>query len=211
MGTSVYAPLLLYPCLIIAWGSQALSQVPAKLSNPEPGEPAARWIELAERILVCGRLFRAELTRRAGRWRLSESEFSLLLACRKAPTAGLSQKELAAILAASPSAVSGLVEQLRRAGLLDGHRAEADRRRQLWRLSSAGRARVQAVLADLADWAARLDEQLGAVDRSDLIRLLEQLAEMLRVGVRNHRSSGPLPKPYDFQIVQHDANREGAA
>ena len=56
---------------------------------------------------------------------------------------------LAAALATSAGQVSTLVEQLRRRGLLVGHRPKADRRRQHWRITPAGRAKLQAILADL--------------------------------------------------------------
>ncbi len=152
----------------------------AKRPQGEANPPAARWIELAQRTLACGRMFRDDLTQQTGRWRLSEPEFSVLWTCRQALPAELGQNELAAKLAVSAAQVSGLVEQLRREGLLEGRRGKADRRRQLWRLTPVGMARLQAVLADLADWAAPLGEQLQAGDPEALLRLLDQLAKVLR-------------------------------
>lgn len=187
-------------------------------SNPSadrPNELTARWTELAERILVCGRLFRDHLTRQAGRWQLSEPEFSLLWACRNAPRVGLGQKELASSLAVSPSAVSGLVEQLRRGGLVEGHRAADDRRRQLWRLTQAGQTRLRAVLDDLAAWATHLDDRLTAPDSKELIRLLERLVGLVRTGSGGGSEADPAGRPplrkFDPQAVHHSQHREGAA
>ena len=195
---------------------RALSAIPANLSNAEPKDPAARWIELAERTLVCGRMFRDGLARQAGRRQLSAAEFSILWACRRAPPAGLGQNELAANLAVSAAQVSGLVEQLRRKGFLQGHRAEYDRRCQLWRVTPAGRAKLQAALAGVADLAGRLEDQLGTGGCGALIRLLNQLAGVLRRRPGNHPPPRPSLKKSDLEAVHGDtrrrnANREGAA
>ena len=128
------------------------------------------------------------------RHQISRPEFSTLWACRERSTEGLGQKELAARLAASPAQVSGLVERLRRRGLLEGHRPDGDRRRQLWRLTSTGRARLREILADLADWAGPLDVRFGVEGLQTLSRLLERLAD--EIGDR---------------CVSHDKNRKGAA
>lgn len=189
---------------------------PANCFHPEPSEPAARLIELAERILVCGRMFRDELTQQTGRWQLSGPEFSVLWVCRGAPSAGLGQSEFAAKLAVSAAKVSGLVERLRRQGLLEGRRAEADRRRQLWRLTTAGRARLQAVLADLADWAGPLDHSLEVEYSDALMRLLDLLAKVLRTRSGSHAAARPTREGFDHQVVQSDGihrapNRKGAA
>jgi DNA-binding MarR family transcriptional regulator len=89
-----------------------------------------------------------EQTRRYG---LSEPELALLWACRKAPPGGRGQRELAEELAVSPAHVSGLVERLRRAGLLRARTAEEDRRRRLWQLTPAGIATWHAILNGLAE------------------------------------------------------------
>lgn len=193
-----------------------MSQIPANSSRPESSEAARRWIELAKRILVCGRLFRDDLTQQAGRWQLSEPEFAILWACHKAPSAGCSQKELAAVLAVSAAQVSGLVEQLRRQGLLEGRRGPRDRRRQFWRLTPAGRARLQSVLDDLARWAGPLNEQLGTGRSDALVRLLDQLAELLRTRPNTRPPATPAWKPLRARAVHgdavgRDASRKGAA
>jgi DNA-binding MarR family transcriptional regulator len=56
------------------------------------------------------------------------------------------QAELAARLAVSAAQVSGAVERLHLLGLVERLVDGADRRRQMWRLSDAGRALVHSVL-----------------------------------------------------------------
>lgn len=153
---------------------------PSAVPRGRRKSPAARWIELAERILACGRLVRSPVGRPAGKCRLGEAQFSLLWASLGAPSAGLSQSQLAAALSLSPAHVSGLVEQLRQQGLLESRRTPSDRRRQLWRITPAGRNALEAVLADLAQWADRFHNQLGPEVSDELARLLGQLLDVLR-------------------------------
>ena len=155
--------------------NRPLASSPDGHYSQESSPAAVRWVGLAERILVCGRILRDELVRDAGRCRLSEPEFSLLWACRDAPPTGLGQNELAARLAVSAAQVSGLVERLRVAELLEGRRGQTDRRRQLWRLTPAGQAALAASLTHVADWAEQLDRRLGTTASRVLEQLLDQL------------------------------------
>jgi len=155
-------------------------------ARPPAGQAAAQWLALAERVVRCHRMFREELARHAARWQLSEPEFLLLWACRQAPGCGVAQSKLAARLAVSAAQISGLVEKLRLDGLLEGRRAQRDRRRQLWRLTPAGEATLQAGLAEMADWTGVLDSRLGARGARRLIRLLDRL---VRPGMSNGSAS----------------------
>jgi len=103
-------------------------------------EPAASWIESAVRVLICARGLRVRLAAEATRFGLAGTELELLWACAQAPRQGYSQGELAQILAVSPAQISGLVERLCAAGLLQCLAAEGDRRLRLWRLMPAGQA-----------------------------------------------------------------------
>ena len=110
----------------------------------------------------------------------------MLWACRKAPPMGAGQSQLAESIAVSPAHISGLVEQLRKKGLLEPRRDPADRRRQLWRISPAGYAAIKTVLDDLTDWAGEIQAKLGNDGDRVLGRLIEELIDVLR-----DRSAGP--------------------
>lgn len=166
--------------------SVVLRPVSAPVENYESSAATVRFTELAGKILVCSRMLREQLSRRADRREISEGEFFLLWACRKAPPMGAGQSELAESIAVSPAHVSGLVERLRKKGLLEPRRDPADRRRQLWRISPAGHAAIKAVLDDLTDWAGDIQAKLG----NDGDRVLGQLIEELTGAARN-RSAGP--------------------
>lgn len=155
-----------------------LSPFAASSCPPVPGP--GQWVELAEQLTVCGRLLRAVIGPLAGRQGLTDSQFSTLVVCRYAPPDGLGQTDLARILAVSPALVSTVVEELRARGLLQGRRAAADRRRQLWQLTPAGQSLLAGVAADLTDWAAAMDRRVAPADLADLHRILEQLVNLLR-------------------------------
>jgi DNA-binding MarR family transcriptional regulator len=137
------------------------------------------WTELAEALGRCERRLRDDLARYAAPLGITPSQFSLLWACRAAPAAGLSQNELAAVLALSPAHVSAQVEQMRAKGLLIGQRRAPDRRRQVWQLTSDGENQLQALLAALVAWAGQLEEGLSAGRRETLAALLAELAAVL--------------------------------
>jgi DNA-binding MarR family transcriptional regulator len=170
----------------------------------EAADAARRWIELAERLLLCGRMLRGELTRQLGRWQLSEPAFSVLWFCRQNPPGGISQSDLVAGLAVSPAQVSGLVEQLRQAGLLRDHQVRTDRRRKFWRLTAAGEARLVSIVSGLAEWASDLNGRLPAVDSAEIVGLLDQLAAAMRIQIDGRRptATGQLP-PESTSVRQH--------
>jgi DNA-binding MarR family transcriptional regulator len=112
--------------------------------------PDAPWIEFVERLLVCARRARERLSVEASRQGLSEPQIEMLWACAKAPPGGRCQKDLAEDLAVSPAHVSGVVERLHAAGLLQYSVAEGDRRLRYWRLTPAGQVLWQTVADDSA-------------------------------------------------------------
>ncbi|NQU24511.1 MAG: winged helix-turn-helix transcriptional regulator [Candidatus Nealsonbacteria bacterium] len=190
--------------------------MPSTPRNSEPAKTAARWIELVELIRVSGRMFRDLLASHLQKHSLGESQFSALWICRKAPGMGLSQQDITAKLAVSPAAVSGLVEQLRRRGLLEGRRAESDRRRQLWRLTPDGKDVLDAVLSDLATWAASLQSHLGCTDPDDLLLSIGELARTLSQQAGAGSLSARVANPCVCESADGDGRadtlcREGAA
>jgi len=157
-----------------------MQQFSGSRSSPEPSGTVIEWIEAAEKVRLCGRMLHDGLAQHAARWQLTAAEFSLLWACRGAPTTGMSQNELAEALAVSAAHVSGLVEQLRKKGLFVGRRTPADRRRRLWQLTPSGKAALDALLVDLTAWCKSLDELLGPDAPCALDQPLNRLAGAIR-------------------------------
>lgn len=140
-----------------------------------PSGLAGAWTTLAELLSSCSHAMRDAVASRSQCVSLSEPQFALLWACGNC-AAGLSQCELAVRLAVSPAHISGLVEQLSNRGLIAGERAAHDRRRQIWRLTSDGRATVERIVIDLEPWSAQLDKCLLAGTRQQLEGALHELA-----------------------------------
>jgi len=136
--------------------------------------------------LLLSKRFRDGLARGAAHCRLAETEFIVLCACVAAEPDGLSQTGLVARLGVSPGQVSGLVERLRQAGLLEARRSAADRRRQFWQVTSAGRQAAETVLNHLETWASGIEASLNAGAAANLIAALDQLARAIADG-----NSGP--------------------
>lgn len=144
-----------------------------------PGQSLVGWIEVLEGVAASTRLVRHELTRALAVHGVGESQFSILWICQQASSTGISQSDIACRLAISTAHVSGLVEQLRRSGWLDGHRDVADRRRQVWRTTVAGENFVAALVASLATWLRRAEPGLAQIDAAQLHDLTQRLGQTL--------------------------------
>ena len=143
-----------------------------------PG-PATERVELVEQIFACARLLRTEVLSGLRDCHLSESEFWLLRACQRERRFGIGQNKLATAVGVSPARVSGLVEGLRRRGLLEGSRPAHDRRRQLWHLTPAGQSTLESATAALADRLDRLEGVLGDAGLAALVQLFEAVTSAI--------------------------------
>jgi DNA-binding MarR family transcriptional regulator len=106
-------------------------------------------------------------------------QVSLLVQIKRHPSIGVG--ELAALERVSPAAISGAVDRLERAGLVDRRIHAADRRRQGLTVSAAGERVLRAVKRRRTAWLASKLERLSlgeleAVDAAvePLLALLEE-------------------------------------
>ena len=88
---------------------------------------------------------------------------------------GISQNDLAAVMALKKSAVTRIIDEMERQGLVRREKARADRRYNAIRLSPAGEARFQALQDDLRDRQEDLLAPLNATEREVLFGLLGRL------------------------------------
>lgn len=195
---------------ILSHDLDALADDLDAIPDLEPRGSAGAWIGFAERILRSARLLRDALSPPLARRRLSLTELLALSACRRAPAGGVPQARLVCVLGVSPAQVSAQLEKLRREGLLEGRRSQADRRRQCWRATAAGQKLLEAVLADLAEWASRLDERLGGKARAELIRLTDRLVSVLCTPDGDPPSSRPVLRAFPPHATPFGRHREGA-
>jgi DNA-binding MarR family transcriptional regulator len=122
-----------------------------------------------------------ELRKETEQLGITARQATLLWLVKRSP--GLSLAELAAEEGISPPALSGHVDRLERAGLLERVRSSEDRRRVGLRLTEEGARVMRNVRARRTTWLAErlrvLDpEELGAVDAAmpALLRLIEEQA-----------------------------------
>lgn len=113
---------------------------------------AAIWLALAERVIALARQMRRGMAAAGRPASMGETELLALWACSFEACAGINQSRLCARLGVSPAQVSGVVDSLRRRGLLTGDRDQSDRRRQLWRPTPEGLS----VLAEVCRHAEQL-------------------------------------------------------
>jgi DNA-binding MarR family transcriptional regulator len=122
-----------------------------------------------------------ELRKETEQLGITARQATLLWLVKRSP--GLSLAELAAEEGISPPALSGHVDRLERAGLLERVRSSEDRRRVGLRLTEEGARVMRNVRARRTTWLAErlrvLDpEELAAVDAAmpALMRLIEEQA-----------------------------------
>lgn len=152
-----------------------------------------RWVAVLESLAASARCIRHGLARTLASRNVGESQFSVLWSCQHAQREGISQSELAQQLAISTAHISGLVEQLRRAGWLEGQRDPQDRRRQVWRTTAAGQALCELLLEDITTWLARRGAALADIDHDQL----NDLATRLGAALADDAAPAPLATPAD--------------
>jgi DNA-binding MarR family transcriptional regulator len=108
-----------------------------------------------------------ELRREVHPLGVTGGQVSLLVQIKRRP--GIGVRELASLERVSPAAISGAVDRLQRAGLIERRTDAADRRRQGLTVSAAGERVLRAVKRRRTAWlASRLEhlspEELAAVD-----------------------------------------------
>lgn len=134
--------------------------------SPEDQLRVEAWLAQAIETIAAGRRRQKQLGDHAGAADLGESEALLLWTCARQNAA--SQRILSARLGLSTGQVSGVLEGLRRRGLLTGRRSEIDRRRQAWSITDAGRAALAKVQTSIAgDPAARALVRFPAAKSKD--------------------------------------------
>jgi DNA-binding MarR family transcriptional regulator len=165
------------------------------------------WVGLTIKLSICWRLLRTSINTAAKRHQLNDVQIALLWSISNHREGGACQNDLASAMSVSSAHISGLVEQLRARGLLLGARPAQDRRCQVWHLTPAGRACLDAVLADSRDWETSLDRQMAPGDARALAGLLDRLLEAL--GRDWGRGTRQPDRPLPLRAFVPEATPEG--
>ena len=150
--------------------------------NALPVGTSTDWIELLGLIAACSRKLRCMLSDHLRAQPLNETGFWVLWICHTSETdEGISQNELAQQVGASAGHMSQVVERLRVQGWLHGHRSPQDRRRQCWRITSAGREALSATVRHLEGKLGSACPSFPNPQRQALRGLLTELLDSLAV------------------------------
>src|SRR5205085_9523398 len=124
------------------------------------------------RLFTCKTLIEGEVRRRLREtFGVTLPRFDLMAQLDRAP-AGMMLGQLSQRMMVSNGNVTGLVERLVAAGLVDRRSSEKDRRAQIVSLTAEGRRVFRAMARANADWIGEMFAGLSHADVDELMRLL---------------------------------------
>jgi DNA-binding MarR family transcriptional regulator len=118
-----------------------------------------------------------ELRREVHPLGITGGQVSLLVQIKRRP--GIGVRDLAGLERVSPAAISGAVDRLERAGLIERRRDAADRRRQGLTVSAAGDRVLRAVKRRRTAWLASKLERLSPEELEAVDAAIEPLTFLL--------------------------------
>jgi DNA-binding MarR family transcriptional regulator len=118
-----------------------------------------------------------ELRREMAGLGVTNGQVALLVLIRSQP--GIGVGELAARERVSPAAMSGYVERLAKAGLIERTPDAGDRRRHGLSLTPAGERTLRSARSRRTAWLARRLERLAADERAAVAAAVEPLRQLL--------------------------------
>jgi DNA-binding MarR family transcriptional regulator len=137
-------------------------------------------LETANRLRPALLRLARELRRETESLGITSRQATLLSLIREHP--GLSLRELAALERISAPSLSGHVDRLEDAGLLERVRAEGDRRRVGLELTPAGDRLLRRVRAQRTTWLAARLAELPPKELEAIERAIEPLSSLLTLG-----------------------------
>ncbi|OXM14896.1 MarR family winged helix-turn-helix transcriptional regulator [Paenibacillus herberti] len=123
---------------------------------------------------------------------LSPNRLELL--CRLSREEEISQSELQKAVSIDPAAVTRHVQQMEAEGILVRTRSNEDNRIALVRLTEKGKAWIDNRSREKDQFMEKLQEQLSAEDRQELIRLLSALGRSMESVGSGRKADEPVQK-----------------
>jgi DNA-binding MarR family transcriptional regulator len=134
-------------------------------------------VEVANRLRPVLLQLVRELRREVHPLGITGGQVSLLVQIKRKP--GIGVRGLAALERVSPAAISGAVDRLERAGLIQRRTDAADRRRQGLTVSAAGDRVLRAVKRRRTAWLASKLERLSPEELEAVDAAIEPLTSLL--------------------------------
>ena len=160
-------------------------------SNDSGEPPAELLLRLIHWTSAASRHLRRILADIAASCELSDSELLVVWLCQ---AAGRVQVELASAVGVSPAQMSGIVERLRRRGLVAMHRPAGDRRRQVWKTAAAGQVLLSQVGQPLTELAAALSKSVAPPEQLQALSVCERVAGTAGERLRDRHDEQPASK-----------------
>jgi DNA-binding MarR family transcriptional regulator len=145
-----------------------------------PSIKARDHVDVANRLRPVLLQLVRELRREVHPLGVTGGQVSLLVQIKRKPSIGV--RELAALERVSPAAMSGAVDRLERAGLVQRRPDADDRRRQGLTVSPAGERVLRAVKRRRTAWLASRLERLPPAELEAVDAAIEPLASLLEEG-----------------------------
>jgi DNA-binding MarR family transcriptional regulator len=136
---------------------------------------ADRLVDLIHWLSTAGRHLRRHLAEVASLFDLTDNELLVVWQCRGT---GWVQVELAGSIGVSPAQMSGMVDRLGSRGLVAMHRPTMDRRRQVWRTTTAGKKLLEEITPHLEELASQLYGGFSVENEQATTGLCRRLAEV---------------------------------
>lgn len=131
-------------------------------------------------IYFTGTCIKKAATRFLGEYGLSDAQFNLLMMLKhQGAGEGLTQSQLGEMMLVNRANVTGLVDRMEKAGLVQREGDPTDRRANRVRLTDAGRELVNRVDPIYGQEMARVMSALNKIEIAEMIRSLEKVREKL--------------------------------
>ena len=180
----------------------AVATEPAGFKLPPSDSQADRLLRLVHWTSAASRHLRRRLADVAEAFELSDTELLVVWLCSGG---GRIQVDLAGAIGISPAQMSGMVERLRSRGLVAMHRLAMDRRRQVWRTTTAGQSLLSNAAGQLNDVAACVSGELAADEQHTAQLLCERLAAAAAPNTRRSNAKATPVAGSDMQRVSKEA------
>jgi len=112
---------------------------------------------------------------------MSQGKFTVLMLLNRNPEQGLNPSELADKAGVTRATMTGLLDTLEKDGVIRREADVRDRRTVLVRLTETGRALLERMLPDYFECVARLMAPLSAIERKQLVALLQKIQQSATV------------------------------
>ncbi len=148
----------------------------AAMDYERAGDHGKTPVKLWLRLFSCATLIETEISRRLrANFDISIARFDFMAQLYRSGDDGLTMSELSRCLMVTGGNITGLTDRLQNEGIAERSPHPTDRRSQVIRLTSGGRAGFEAMADAHADW---MQELMGGLESTEHTQLMKSLASL---------------------------------